>query len=110
VSGSCRVATAARYARCSRGRRLRLRSCGHCVRRRAAACCSATFPTTERERNMKSRKGGHDVCRGVRWWRAAGITVTQAGSFGALGERLRIGSLPGVRAEHFGGDPENHYF
>ncbi len=41
------------------------------------------------------RKGGHDTCRGVRWWRAAGITATQAEGFGALGERLRVGVPPG---------------
>jgi hypothetical protein len=59
---------------------------------------------------MESRPEGHDVCRGVRWWRTAGITATQAGSFGALSERLSIGVPPGRRAEHFGGDPENDYF
>ena len=60
---------------------------------------------------MESRPEGHDVCRGVRWWRAAGITATEAEGFGALGERLRVGVPPGRRClGNFGGDPENHYF
>jgi hypothetical protein len=40
------------------------RGCGHCTRRRAAACCSTTFPTTKRERQWsRVRKG--TTCAGV---------------------------------------------
>ena len=60
---------------------------------------------------MESRPEGHDVCRGVRWWRAAGITAAQAEGFNALGERLRVRVPPGrLCLGQFGRDPENHYF
>ena len=39
---------------------------------------------------------GHDVCRGVRWWRAAGIPATQAGRFCASGDGFASESLPAV--------------
>ena len=106
-----RVATAARCARCSRGRRLRLRSCGHCTRRRAAACCSATFPTTERERIWKSHpEGGPRRVQGR-------SMVACSGNHRNSGRRLRCfgraasrrsPSRPSVFCA-LEGDPENHY-